>query len=187
MDRFNTKWNRTAENTLITITCTGEYTGTVSRNCSSAGMWSEPDYTQCMSKSMYNLKQQLDKLLAGDSEIPLVSSILEELENITSANKELRTGDLVTASALLEDIAKYVTNHTDNISVDQLENFGAICNNLLEEKYYQSWEELNDKGTSGVTAVVKAVTEYTNVFHNVLRGEFSMLVKKENIGMIIQT
>lgn len=63
MDRFNTKWNRTAENTLITITCTGEYTGTVSRNCSSAGMWNEPDYIRCISKSINNLKQQVNYIL----------------------------------------------------------------------------------------------------------------------------
>ncbi|VDH92803.1 latrophilin 2 [Mytilus galloprovincialis] len=181
LDRFDTKWNRTVENTLVTVTCTGEYTGTVSRNCSSGGMWNEPDYTQCISKSIKNIKTQLDKLLAEDSEFPLVSTILGNLENVTSANNELRTGDLVTASALLEDIAKYVTNHTDKISVDQLENFGSICNDLLEEKYHQSWEEQKDKGTSGITTVVKAVTDYNSVFHNVLDGEFSMLVNKENI------
>ncbi|CAG2249160.1 unnamed protein product [Mytilus edulis] len=173
LDRFDTKWNRTVENTLVTVTCTGEYTGTVSRNCSSGGMWNEPDYTQCI----------IDKLLAEDSEFPLVSTILGNLENVTSANDELRTGDLVTASALLEDIAKYVTNHTDKISVDQLENFGSICNDLLDKKYHQSWEEQKDKGTSGITTVVKAVTDYNSVFHNVLDGEFSMLVNKENIDL----
>ncbi|XP_052076567.1 adhesion G protein-coupled receptor L4-like [Mytilus californianus] len=182
-DRFDTKWNRTAENTLVTVSCTGEYTGTVSKNCSSGGMWDEPDYTQCISESIKNIKTQLDKLLAGDSEFPLVSTILDNLENVTSATNELRTGDLVTASALLEDIAKYVTNHTDKISVDQLENFGSICNDLLNEKYHQSWEEQKDKGTSGITTVVKAVTDYNSAFHNVMDGEFSMHVNKENIVM----
>ncbi|VDH92801.1 G protein-coupled receptor 133 [Mytilus galloprovincialis] len=157
MDRFGTKWNRTAENTLVTVSCIGNYTGTVTRNCSSGGMWNEPDYTQCISESIKNIKTQLDKILAGDSEFPLLSTILDNLENVTSANNELRTGDLVTASALLEDIAKYVTNHTDKISVDQLE------------------------GESGITTVVKAVTDYNSVFHNVLDGEFSMFVNNENI------
>lgn len=63
----------------------------------------------------------MDKLLAGDSEFPLVSTTLGNLANITKSNNELRTGDIVTASALLGDIAKYVTNDTDKISVDQLE------------------------------------------------------------------
>lgn len=64
---------------------------------------------------------EMDLLLAGDSVFPLVSTILEDLENITSSKNELRTGDLVTASSILEDIADYVTNNTDTISVDQLE------------------------------------------------------------------
>ncbi|XP_071126674.1 adhesion G protein-coupled receptor B3-like isoform X2 [Mytilus edulis] len=184
-DRFDIKWNRTAGNTLVTVSCTGEYTGTVSRNCSSSGMWDEPDYTQCRSKFIKNLMQQMDKLLAGDSEFPLVSATLGNLANITKSNNELRTGDIVTVSALLGDIAKYVTNDTDKISVDQLENFGSICNELLDEKYHRSWEELKDKGTSDVTTVVKAVTEYTSAFRNVLDGESSMTVKKENIVITV--
>ncbi|CAG2251522.1 unnamed protein product [Mytilus edulis] len=184
-DRFDFKWNRTAGNTLVTVSCTGEYTGTVSRNCTSSGMWDEPDYTQCISKSIKNLMQQMDKLLAGDSEFPLVSTTLGNLANITKSNNELRTGDIVTASALLGDIAKYVTNDTDKISVDQLENFGSICNELLDEKYHQSWKELKDKGTSGVTALVKAVTEYTSAFHNVLDGISSITVIKENIVITV--
>lgn len=63
LDRFDTKWNRTVENTLVTVTCTGEYTGTVSRNCSSGGMWNEPDYTQCISKSIKNIKTQVINVL----------------------------------------------------------------------------------------------------------------------------
>ncbi|CAC5379532.1 unnamed protein product [Mytilus coruscus] len=170
MDRFDTKWNRTAENTLVILSCTGEYTGTVSRNCSNGGMWDEPDYAKCLKRFVFVFK--LDQLLAGDSIFPLVSTILEDLENITRVKNGLRTGDSVTASVILEGIAKY--------------NFGSICNDLLDEQYHQSWEELKDKGTSGVTAVVKAVTEYNSAFHNVLDGEFSMTVKRENTVMEVR-
>lgn len=63
IDRFDTKWNRTAENTLVTVSCTGEYTGTVLRTCSNGGMWDEPDYTQCISESIKNIKTQVINVL----------------------------------------------------------------------------------------------------------------------------
>lgn len=63
IDRFDTKWNRTAENTLVILSCTGEYVGTVLRNCSNGGMWDEPDYVKCISKSIMNIKQQVINVL----------------------------------------------------------------------------------------------------------------------------
>lgn len=61
---------------------------------------------------------QLDKLLSGNSDDDLVSTILEDLENITRNNYGLRSGDLLTASAILNDIA-YVIN--DELSLNQLD------------------------------------------------------------------
>lgn len=52
--------------------------------------------------------------------------ILEDLENITRDNNELRSGDLLTSSAILNDIAKYVTEHKDKHTSDQLEVSYAI-------------------------------------------------------------
>lgn len=70
---------------------------------------------------------QTAKLLSGDSDDILVSTILEELENITKENNGLRSGDLLTSSYVLNDIAKYVAEHKDKLTFDQLQVSNA-CN-----------------------------------------------------------
>ncbi|VDH94753.1 Hypothetical predicted protein [Mytilus galloprovincialis] len=181
-DKFDIKWGITAEKTLVTLPCNGNYTGSVSRYCNNGGKWMEPNYSQCMHEAIQNIQAQSAKLLSGESVDTVVSTILENLENATSENTELRSGDLVASSAVLDDIVKYVTNHTDKLSVNQLEIFGSVCNNILEERNHQLWEELNNERSTGVPSVVKAVTDNNEVYHKVIDGEFSMIVQKENIG-----
>ncbi|VDI14754.1 Hypothetical predicted protein [Mytilus galloprovincialis] len=181
VDNLYTYWNTTEESTLSTLVCNGEYVGYVSRYCSSEGNWEEPNYSNCTSKSIQHIKEQTAQLLSGYSANDSVIIILDDLENITRNNNELRSGDLLTSSAVLNDIAKYVTNHTENLSVDQLEIFGSLCDNLLDERNHQPWEELNNEGTGGVTSLVGAVTEFTNAFTDVLDDEISLVVAKENI------
>ncbi|VDI24601.1 Hypothetical predicted protein, partial [Mytilus galloprovincialis] len=53
VDKFNTKWNTTVINTQVNVSCTGEYVGNVSRNCTGEGIWEEPDYSQCISSTYY--------------------------------------------------------------------------------------------------------------------------------------
>ncbi|CAG2246565.1 ADGRB1 [Mytilus edulis] len=187
VDKFHTNWNKTAESTLATLTCTGEYTGNVSRYCSSDGKWQEPNYSNCISKPIEYIKDKTANLLSGNIETDPVTSILDDLENITRDNNELRSGDLLTSSTVLNDIAKYVTNHTEDLSVDQLEIFGSLCDNLLDEINHQSWEELNNEGLGGVTSLVNAVTEYTNAFNDVINDviddELPLVVVKENVVM----
>lgn len=59
--------------------------------------------------------------MSGDSDYNLVTIILTELENITRDNDDLLSGDLLTSSAILNDIAKYVTDHREKLSFEQLE------------------------------------------------------------------
>ncbi|XP_052062393.1 adhesion G protein-coupled receptor B2-like [Mytilus californianus] len=181
IDKFNTKWGITAEKNLLTLPCNGYYTGSVSRYCSNGGKWMEPDYSLCTRKAIQNIHAQSAKLLSGESVDTVVNTILENLENTTSEKNELRSGDLVTSSTVLDDIVRYVTDNTEKLSVDQLEIFGSVCNNILDERNHQLWEELNDEGSSGVPSVVKTVTDYNAVFHKVIDGEFAMIVQKENI------
>ncbi|XP_076114958.1 adhesion G protein-coupled receptor B1-like isoform X1 [Mytilus galloprovincialis] len=181
VDNLYTYWNTTEESTLSTLVCTGEYVGYVSRYCSKEGNWEEPNYSNCTSKSIQHIKEQTAMLLSGNSDNDSVTIILDDLENITRNDNELRSGDLLTSSAVLNDIAKYVSNHTENLSVDQLEIFGSLCDNLLDERNHQPWEELNNEGTGGVTSLVSAVTEFTNAFTDVLDDELSLVVAKENI------
>ncbi|VDH98413.1 Hypothetical predicted protein [Mytilus galloprovincialis] len=167
VDKFHTNWNKTAESTLATLTCTGEYTGNVSRYCSSDGKWQEPNYSNCISKPIEYIKDKTANLLSGNIETDPVTSILDDLENITRDNNELRSGDLLTSSTVLNDIAKYVANHTEDLSVDQLEGLG------------------------GVTSLVNAVTEYTNAFNDVVNDviddELPLVVVKENVGTFLNS
>ncbi|OPL33749.1 hypothetical protein AM593_09007, partial [Mytilus galloprovincialis] len=181
MDNFHTNWSKTAENTLAALACTGEYTGNASRYCSINGKWEEPNYSSCLSNSIEHIKEQTAKLLSGDNQTDPVTIILDNLENITRDNNELRSGDLLTSSTVLNDIAKYVANHTEDLSVDQLQIFGSLCNNLLDERNHQSWDELNNEGLGGVTSLVNAVTEYSNTYNDVIGDELSLVVAKENI------
>lgn len=50
-----------------------------------------------------------------------MTNILEDLENITRDHTGLRSGDLLAVSAILNDIAKYVTDHKEQLAVNQLE------------------------------------------------------------------
>ncbi|XP_071124121.1 adhesion G protein-coupled receptor B3-like [Mytilus edulis] len=181
VDKFNTTWSITPEKTLTTVACTGEYTGNASRYCSSEGKWEEPTYTNCISKSIQHLRTLTAKLLSGDSADILVSTILEELENVTKENNGLRSGDLLTSSYVLNDIAKYVAENKDKLTFDQLQIFGSLCDNLLDDSNHQSWEELNNEGSGGVTSLVNAVTEYNDAFNDVIDGKFSIIVEKENV------
>ncbi|XP_076071886.1 adhesion G protein-coupled receptor B1-like isoform X2 [Mytilus galloprovincialis] len=183
IDRFHTKWSITQENTHITLSCTDEYSGNVSRNCSSGGIWDEPDYSRCISKSMIYILEQLNKLLFGNSDDDFVSNILEDLENITRNNYELRSGDLLTASAILHDIATYVIGYEDETSLSQLDILGSLCNNLLDERNHESWTELNDKGLNGVTSLVNAITDYSNELSQVINTEATVIVAKDNVVM----
>ncbi|VDI84318.1 latrophilin 2, partial [Mytilus galloprovincialis] len=183
MDNFHTNWSKTAENTLATAACTGEYTGNASRYCSNDGKWQQPNYSNCTSNSIEHIREQTAKLLSGDNITDPVTIILDDLENITRDNNELRSGDLLTSSTVLNDIAKYVTNHTEDLTVDQLEIFGSLCDNLLDERNHNSWEELNNEGLGGVTSLVNAVTEYSNAYNDVIDGESSLVVAKENVVM----
>ncbi|CAC5362288.1 unnamed protein product [Mytilus coruscus] len=181
VDNFHTNWSKTAESTLATVACTGEHMGNASRYCSSDGKWQEPNYSNCISNSIEHIKEQTAKLLYKDNETDPVTLILDNLENITRDNNELRSGDLFTSSTVLNDIAKYVTNHKENLSVHQLEIFGSLCDNLLDERNHQSWEELNNEGLGGVTSLVNAVTEYSNAFKDVINDELSLVVARKNV------
>ncbi|CAG2256249.1 unnamed protein product [Mytilus edulis] len=168
VDTLHTKWNTTVESTLATVACTGDYTGNASRYCSSHGKWKELNYINCISKSIQHIKEQTAKLLSGDSEYNLVTIILKELENITRDNDDLLSGDLLTSSFILNDIAMYVTNHTEKLSLEQLEIFASLCNNLLDERNRQPWEELVDGGSGGAAPLVNAVTEFNDAFNDVI-------------------
>lgn len=74
---------------------------------------------------------QLNKLLFGNSDDDFVSNILEDLENITRNNYELRSGDLLTASAILHDIATYVIGYEDETSLSQLDVCGKTIHTIL--------------------------------------------------------
>ncbi|CAC5408850.1 unnamed protein product [Mytilus coruscus] len=180
VDNFNTIWSITSQNTLSTFACTGEYMGHASRYCSSDGKWEEPNYSNCISNSIQHLKSKT-KLLAGASDYSNVTIILEDLENKTRDNNELRSGDLLTSSAILNDIAKYVTEHKDKLTSDHLEIFVSLCNNLLDDINYQRWNELIVQGSGGVTSLVRAVSEYIKAFTDVMDGEFSLVVAKQNV------
>ncbi|CAC5408849.1 unnamed protein product [Mytilus coruscus] len=183
MDNFHSNWSITAESTYAILACSGEYTGNASRYCSSDGKWEEPNYSNCISKSIQHIKEQTSKLLSGASDYNNVTIILKDLENITRNNNELRSGDLLTSSSILTDIAKYVTDHKDKLSVDQLEIFASLCNNLLDERNRQPWEELIDRGSGGVTPLANAVTEFNDAFNDVIDSNFSLVAVKENVVM----
>ncbi|CAG2198997.1 unnamed protein product [Mytilus edulis] len=168
VDKFNTTWSITPEKTLTTVACTGEYTGNASK---------------ILHKSIQHLRTLTAKLLSGDSADILVSTILEELENVTKENNGLRSGDLLTSSYVLNDVAKYVAENKDKLTFDQLQIFGSLCDNLLDDSNHQSWEELNNEGSGGVTSLVNAVTEYNDAFNDVIDGKFSIIVEKENVGL----
>ncbi|VDH98409.1 leucine-rich repeat-containing G protein-coupled receptor 5 [Mytilus galloprovincialis] len=167
VDNFNTKWSITAQNTIATLKCSGYYTGYVSRYCSSYGKWEEPNYSNCIN-----------------------------LENITRDNNELRSGDLLTSSAILNGIAKYVTKHKDKHTSDQLEIFGTLCNNLLDDRNYSKWNELNvqDKNLGVHYKLIDQCERarwyyFTRTrsfgvykaFNDVLDGEFSLVVARQNV------
>ncbi|CAG2236942.1 ADGRB1 [Mytilus edulis] len=149
VDKFHTNWSKTAESTLVTLTCTGEYTGNVSRYCSSVGKWRYRTTATVLTA----------KLLSGAGEYNNVTIILIGLENITRDNNDLRSGDLLTSSSILNDIAKYVTEQKEKLSVDQLE------------------------GSGGVTPLVNAVTEFNDAFNDVIESNFSLVAVKENVVM----
>ncbi|XP_063416336.1 adhesion G protein-coupled receptor L3-like [Mytilus trossulus] len=183
VDRFNIKWSLTKPKSQVNLFCTGDYVGNVSRNCNGVGIWDEPNYSQCISKSLQYLVEQTARLLSGGSEYNIVTIILEDLENITRVQTGLRSGDLLASSAILNAIAKYVTDHKEKLAVNQLEIFGSLCDNLLQEKNHQTWDELTDEGLTGVTSLVNAVTDYNNAFNQVIDGEYSVVVVKDNIVM----
>lgn len=60
-DKFDTTWSITAVSTLATLACTGEYIGNVSRYCSSDGKWEEPNYSNCIGKSIQHIKNKYEK------------------------------------------------------------------------------------------------------------------------------
>lgn len=60
IDKFDTEWGITAEKTLVTLPCNGNYTGSVSRYCNYGGKWMEPDYSQCMRKTIQNIHAQVN-------------------------------------------------------------------------------------------------------------------------------
>ncbi|XP_063442494.1 hemicentin-1-like [Mytilus trossulus] len=119
IDKFYTKWRKALEKTLSSVPCTGEYNGSVSRYCNDGGQWDNPDYSQCIRKSIEYLQDQSAKLLYGESVDTIF--LLENLENLTKESNKLRSGDLVASANVLNDIALYDKYHADRLSVDQLE------------------------------------------------------------------
>ncbi|CAC5379424.1 unnamed protein product [Mytilus coruscus] len=88
-----------------------------------------------------------------------VSKILEDLNIITWNN--ITSGDLVTSSNILKDIADFVAENTDALTKNQIED------------------------SSSITGIVKAVTDYSKSFTNVLHSEASIIIQKENICLPI--
>ncbi|CAC5400898.1 unnamed protein product [Mytilus coruscus] len=149
VDRFNTKWSMKKPKTQVTLFCTGEYVGNVSRHCNGIRIWDRPNYRQCISISIQYLQEQTARLVSGGSEYNRVTIILEDLQNITRDHTGLRSGDLLASSG----------------------------------KNHQTWEELKDEGSSGATSLVNAETEYNKAFNQVIDGEFSVVVVKNNVVM----
>ncbi|XP_052079403.1 adhesion G protein-coupled receptor B1-like isoform X2 [Mytilus californianus] len=183
VDRFNTKWDQTKVGTVIEMACTGNYTGTVSRFCGTGGQWEEPDNSQCTSVAIKNLQKQASMLQTSDNTAAIVNDILNELNNLTSEAEDLRSGDMVTSTAILKDISEHVAQNTAAVSGNQLETFGSLCNSLLDDKNSNNWNELKLKGPSSITGLVKSVTLYTKSYTNVIEREYNVV---ENKNIVIE-
>ncbi|XP_052078889.1 adhesion G protein-coupled receptor B1-like [Mytilus californianus] len=179
LDSFKTIWNLAQIDTNVSVSCSGFYTGIVSRYCDRRGQWEEPDYSQCTKIAIQSLKEQSSNLIEENNTATEVSKILEDLNIITWNN--ITSGDLVTSSNILKDIADFVAENTDALTKNQIEIFGSLCNNLLGDNNDQNWEQLRKKDSSSITGIVKAVTDYSKSFTNVLHSEASIIIQKENI------
>ncbi|VDI60797.1 latrophilin 3 [Mytilus galloprovincialis] len=61
--------------------------------------------------------------------------------------------------------------------------FASLCNNLLDERNRQPWEELVDGGSGGAAPLVNAVSEFNDAFNDVIDSNFSLVAVKENVVM----
>ncbi|CAC5403156.1 unnamed protein product [Mytilus coruscus] len=130
---------------------------------------------------MKNLFFKSSNLVKENSTATVVNTILEDLNVLTKKSNNVTSGDLVTSSNILTDIAGYVAGNTDALSSSQIEIFGSLCNNLLDDSNGRNWEQLKQKDSSSITGLVKAVADYSKSFTNVLNSEFSLTIQKENI------
>ncbi|XP_076071097.1 adhesion G protein-coupled receptor B1-like [Mytilus galloprovincialis] len=181
VDSFNTVWNLARINTNVSAQCSGDYTGTISRYCNTEGRWEEPDYSKCTHIAIKNLQEQSSNLVKENSTATVVNTILEDLNVLTRKSNNVTSGDLVTSSNILTDIAVHVAGNTDALSSSQIEIFGSLCNNLLDDSNGRNWEQLKQKDLSSLTSLVKAVTDFSKSYTNVLNSEFSKTIQKQNL------
>ncbi|CAG2198543.1 unnamed protein product [Mytilus edulis] len=134
-----------------------------------------------VNKKNFELFQKSSNLVKENSTATVVNTILEDLNVLTRKSNNVTSGDLVTSSNILTDIAGHVAGNTDALSSSQIEIFGSLCNNLLDDSNGRNWEQLKQKDSSSLTSLVKAVTDYSKSFTNVLNSEFSKTIQKQNL------
>ncbi|XP_031569695.1 uncharacterized protein LOC116304162 isoform X2 [Actinia tenebrosa] len=143
-DFFNVTWFASLPSNIRVQRCPHGSIGTARRRCSENGQWEHPDYTQCVTQDILDLKHRMDTALNKTTPSPSeIQSILDDLVRKSHREKgdAKIAGDIKTCTQILKEVVDYNTKHTGDTetNVDNIRNFLSSASNLLD---YENKQEL---------------------------------------------
>lgn len=135
----NVTWNDVVYGDVDVQPCPRGAKGFAKRNCSSAGNWYYPDYTNCKSDGFDYLRDQIKEFSANTSNRDdTEKSILKSLQQLFTLLKPhedfaVLAGDADTSAEMLEIIVNYLAKENKDVahSKDEIKHVIDVANHIL--------------------------------------------------------
>ncbi|RDD38518.1 Adhesion G protein-coupled receptor L2 [Trichoplax sp. H2] len=176
-------WTATIAGSTTTAKCVAPAQGNAYRQClkssSELATWGIVDTTQCRTAVFVQLDSMVKNVSLQNEEVK--SEVLQELANVTVINttKPIQAGDMMIANNILEKIAR---ESTVVKSINQLENFLATSNNLLDNRNKEQWEAISAK-EPGAAQTMQNLDLFASKFE--LQDEPELTLTLPNIVMTL--
>ncbi|KAL4233754.1 G-protein coupled receptor 2 [Mactra antiquata] len=177
--------------------CTGGYTGNVTRQCNSEGVWKLPQYN-CYREQVQNVVTQVTDMDNTSSKEDIELAV-NEITSITTAltpgmvndtipeTDKLTGGEIQALSSALEKVGELMNSNTDLVTEDITDNVISSVDNLIDvEKNPDSLTSLKQGDSGAAEAILKTMSSVGEVIGKTLNNARNKTVVKKNLALEVQ-
>ncbi|KAL3877079.1 hypothetical protein ACJMK2_034834 [Sinanodonta woodiana] len=161
-DKRGIKWSITLQGKYDSKPCPTGMSGEAVRYCSQGGVWRDPSYDNCINETLLALQILTDNIKNGLSPNTVQDSLVNLTHVTNPDNVELQKAEVQIVSTILDNVVQ-ISNHTDNITNKEIENFLEIASNVIDVKNRPSWEALISKDQVGASIILRNVEQYSSI------------------------
>lgn len=164
-------WPRTPFGQTSLENCPRGAQGKASRSCDNQlGGWQKPDMFNCTSDLFVELRKQLAQIEKGELMINTYVAVkmASDLYVATNQTLQLYGADVLITQQLIRELIKYEANEhglnlTHSQDKDYISNLVHSASVVLDPKYLEQWEKIEELTTDTGESLVIAITKYIEV------------------------